>query len=344
MFNKSISNQSTFFLKVSKGMMMIFNKKNEEKKVEIIVKSHRLNTAIQTMSLIEIRILQLAIIDARETGKGLDTVTPLEISAKRYAEAFNVNMPAAYKAIMSAEKTLFNRQFTFIDDKKKIKTRWIQQVAYLENEGAIEIIFTTAVVEEISRLDSFEKKQFFSKYMLEQTASLKSTYSVRLYELLVQWLTAKKTPVFEFEQFRGQLGLAVNEYEKMSDFKRRVLDLAVKEINDKTDLKISYEQVKKGRTIVGFKFTVHEKLKPKTVSSSSTTRDQNTPDLFHTMTDKQIVFFASKLSTDSSFTKHADVGESTGDFESRIKTMLADPAKQMKFMPQLRSVGYEPRA
>ena len=43
---------------------------------DIIVKSNRLNMAIQSLSLPELRIIQLAIIDARETGKGLNTDTP----------------------------------------------------------------------------------------------------------------------------------------------------------------------------------------------------------------------------------------------------------------------------
>ena len=43
---------------------------------DMVVKSNRLNMAIQALSLPEIRIIQLAIIDARETGKGLNTTTP----------------------------------------------------------------------------------------------------------------------------------------------------------------------------------------------------------------------------------------------------------------------------
>ena len=67
--------------------------------------------------------------------------------------------------------------------------------------------------------------------MLAQTAMLNSVYSVRLYELLVQWREGKETPIFELELFKGQLGIAVDEYKRICDFKRRVLDHAVKEIN-----------------------------------------------------------------------------------------------------------------
>ena len=65
---------------------------------------------------------------------------------------------------------------------------------------------------------------------------MKSAYSVRLYELLIQWLTAKKTPVFELSQFREQLGVSATEYPRMYDFKSCVLRVAINEINELTDI------------------------------------------------------------------------------------------------------------
>ena len=55
------------------------------------------------------------------------------------------------------------------------------------------------------------------------------------------------------------MGLGDNEYNRMCDFKRRILDMAVQEINEKTDLTVSYTQEKRARTITGFKFTVRTK-------------------------------------------------------------------------------------
>lgn len=75
---------------------------------DLVVKTNRLNTATQNLSLTEVRIMQLAIIDSRETGKGLTSDKPLTISASRYAEAFNVTRQTAFEAILSAEKTLFD--------------------------------------------------------------------------------------------------------------------------------------------------------------------------------------------------------------------------------------------
>lgn len=234
---------------------------DREKNMNEVVKTNRLNTVIQNLSLVELRLIQLAIVDSREKQQGLTADKPLFISAQRYADCFGVESHTAYEVLKGIERTLFDRRFTFINERRnEVKSRWISQVEYHKGEGGISIIFTPAVVREITRIDGYETA--FTKFLLEQTASLNSVYSVRLYELLKQWLEAKKAS-FELELMRGQLGLGVNDYVRMSDFKKRVLDLAVNEINEKTDLKVSYENVKKGRKIVGFNFKILEKPKPK---------------------------------------------------------------------------------
>lgn len=307
-------------------------------KSDLVVKTNQLNSAVQNLSLPELRIIQLAIVDARETGKGLDTKTPLRIDAMRYAQAFDTTRQNAYILMKQSEETLFNRRFTYFDhEKKPIKSRWLQDVRYLDDEGAIEVCFTRLVVECITRLDGAE--QFFTQYMLSQTANLNSVYSVRLYELLIQWKTAGKTPVFELSLFRGQMGLNDDEYKIMGNFKLRVLDLAVKEINEKTDLTVSYTQEKKGRLIHGFKFTV--KQKEKTKKEVKLDRDNNTLDMFYKMTDKQIDTFATKLANLPALSHKAPVGASMQEFISMIASDLRNEKKQSFYKPFLEQLGFK---
>ena len=255
--------------------MVLKNPKNE------VVKTHRLNTAIQKLSLAEIRLMQLAIIDARETGAGIDTVTPLPIHASRYAEAFGVTRQTAYEILIEAETSLFKRYFTFLDERdgKPVRSHWVSQAKYLDAEAIIEIMLTPAVVNEITRIDAIEAKTLFTRFALEQVASMKSVYSVRLYELLNQWKQAKKAR-FDLDVFRAQLGIEVDEYKAMNDFKKRVLQIAIDEINEKSDIQVSYEQEKKGRKITGFKFKVLTKDKPKNAKQESNSRDADTVDMF----------------------------------------------------------------
>ena len=119
---------------------------------------------------------------------------------------------------------------------------------------------------------------------------LNSMYSVRLYELLIQWREAKKTPLFDLKVFRGQLGVDDGEYERMCDFKSGVLNKAVKEINKHTDIKVDYEQEKDGKSIIGFKFKVLPKNKPKDAKKKESVRDTDTADMFtiEGLNDKQL--------------------------------------------------------
>ena len=306
---------------------------------DLVVKTNRLNTATQNLSLSEIRLMQLAIVDARETGKGLSTDKPLTISASRYAEAFNVTRQTAYEAILKAEKTLFDRRFSFLDtDNRMVKSRWVQRVKYLDDEASIEVILTFDVVNEVTRIDGYE--QFFTQYLLEQTATLKSAYSVRLYELLVQWKTARKTPVFDIEVFREQLGVNSTDYERVYDFKKNVLDVAVKEINEKTDIQTSYDQVKRGRKIIGFKFVIKEKPK----KTENNQRDPNTSDMFMIdgLTDKQLWRISRHkefISTYSSLAK-GDAGKSWSAYSDFIVDEIKKDASKFSKNRPIRKYLY----
>ncbi len=231
--------------------------KNDKQK-DLVVKSNRLIQAIQTLSLSETRLLQLAIVDARESQRGLTIDKPLIIDARRYADAFGVSLDAAYLVMTEAEESLFKRQFTIEgNDGIPVKSRWIQDTSYRRGEGRILVTLTRVVVQEITRIDGFEK--YFTQYRIEQTANLSSVYAVRLYEMLIQWVSVGSTPIFKIDLFREQIGLGDNEYKMMSDFKKRVLDLAVHQINEHTNLKVSYKQHKSGRNIIGFSFSYTRK-------------------------------------------------------------------------------------
>lgn len=317
-------------------MSSMFTKKSKDE----VVKTHRLNTAIQKLSLAEIRLMQLAIIDARETGTGIDSVTPLPIHASRYADAFGVTRQTAYEILIDAENSLFRRYFTFLDemDGKPVRSHWVSQAKYLDDEAIIEIMLTPAVVKEITRIDAKKNKTLFTKFALEQVASMKSVYSVRLYELLTQWRKAKKVG-FALDVFRGQLGIDENEYKAMSDFKKRVLDLAVREINEKSDLNVSYTQIKKGVSIVGFEFKVLTKNNPKNTRQESTVRDADTADMFTVkgLNDKQLGRIARNPQFIADYNHMVSstslAGQSTQAWEFEMINRLKKDASQFKKRP-----------
>ena len=249
-----------------------------------VVKDNVLINASYSLDLVEQRVVLQGIVKSRETEKGFTALNPVSIHASEYEKQFGVTKDGAYKALKDAVQSLFERQFTFTelqDGKLKvIKSRWVSQIAYVDDLAEVQIIFSPAVASMCSRLE-----KHFTSYDLDQVSKLNSKYAVRLYELVIAWKATGKTPEFSLAEFRNKLGLIDNEYTAMNNFKKYVLDLAVKQINEHTDIKLDYEQHKKGRTISGFSFKFKQKVKQQKIEQQQ--RDPNTADLFTKMTDAQ---------------------------------------------------------
>ena len=303
---------------------------------DLVVKSNQLVQALQSLTLAETRVIQLAIVDARETGKGLDTATPLELNAARFAKAFNISNDAAYLALTEAEDSLFKRQFTILhEDGTSTKSRWIQDANYRKGEGKILITFTRVVVEHVTKIDGTEL--YFTSYYLKQTANFSSVYAIRLYELLMQWKSIYRTPIYELEKIRGQLGIEENQYSRMESFKRRVLHVAIEQINESSDITVEYTQHKKGRSISGFSFN----FKPKKNASLKVVNTKPPSYFFSKMTDSQRHFFANKLSELPEMGSYSQGTESYQQFAIRIVEMLKDAQKFDELFPYLQKVGFK---
>ena len=305
--------------------------------MSLVVKDNSLINASYTLGLVEQRLILLAIIEARETGKGIDTETFLEIHAQHYADRFHVDVKNTYAMLSDAVMTLFNRQVTYmtVDEKRnkpeKRVIRWVSGISYVEGAGIVKLRFAPEIVPLITRLE-----QNFTSYELMQVANL-NLYATRLYELLVSWRSTGKTPTIEINDFRSRIGLVDNEYKAMCDFKKRVLDPAIKQINEHTDITVTYEQHKKGRIISGFSFKFKQKKQPQIEAK----RDPNTPDFFVKMTDAQRHLFANKMSEMPEMGKYSQGTESFQQFAIRIADMLLEPEKFRELYPYLEKSGFQ---
>ena len=306
------------------------------KETRLVVKDNALIDASFNLSLVEQRLMLLAIVEAREI-QDLTPDTPIEIKASSYREQYNTDSSEAYKQLAEATKQLFNRQFSYVDKYKGedaiTVSRWLNEATYINNKGTVVIYLNRNVISMISRLEAN-----FTKYLLDQVSDFKSQYSIRLYELLIKYKDIGNSKKYTIEEIRSLLGIGVNEYKVLADFKKRVLDLAVKEINDKTDTTIKYEQFKEGRTISHILFKIGKKLAKKKKDS----KDLNTVDMFTGLSIKQCLMFGDKLSKDTAFQNHykANVGENIEDYAERIATMLSDSFYVTEWMPYLETVGY----
>ena len=75
--------------------------------MKLVVKDNSLINASYSLGLVEQRIMLLAIVEARETGQGIDTDTFLEVHAQHYADRFDINVNNAYSMLSEATQTLY---------------------------------------------------------------------------------------------------------------------------------------------------------------------------------------------------------------------------------------------
>lgn len=305
---------------------------------ELVVKDNALINASYNLDLVEQRLILLAIVEARESGKGINANDPLTVHAESYINQFGVHRNTAYQALKDACNDLFARQFSYqkINERGNIenyRSRWVSEIGYVDNEAVVKLIFAPAIVPLITRLE-----EHFTKYELQQVSNLSSAYAVRLYELLIAWRSTGSTPIIELSDFRQRIGVLDTEYKRMERFKTSVLELAIKQINEHTDITVKYEQHKRGRSISGFSFNFKQKKK----DSTSIERDPNTLKLSSKMTDTQRHMFANKLSELPEMGRYSQGTESYPQFAVRIAEMLQDPEKIKELSPYLKKVGYMP--
>lgn len=265
----------------------------------LIVKDNALVQASHKLNEVEQRLILLAILKIREKFDNVEQAQNQEITihADDYISVFNVERNAAYKSLRSAVLGLFEQKWGYQRINKRgnlevIYERFTQSAKYVEAEATVKFMFSTAIIPLLVELE-----RSFTSYQIEQVANLSSRYSMRLFEMLMQYYDKKiKKGWLEipYADLRFRFGLIENEYELMSNFKKFVLDRSVKQINENTDYTVTYEQKKQGRKIVGFRFEI--RLKNDQKAQKIKERDENTIDMFDNLTNKEREIVAQKNS------------------------------------------------
>lgn len=309
-------------------------------KRNLVVKDNTLINASYRLGLVEQRLLLLVVVAIRQQGQKITADTKISLHADSYKEHFGVSRQVAYQALKDGCDGIFGREYSYKDiteqGERVVRSHWVSQIAYIEQTATVELYFTPDVLAKITELE-----KHFTQYELERVAKLNSKYAVRLYEIVISWRNKGKTDLISLDDLRERLGLLPDEYKLTADFKKRVLEKSIDEINEKTDIKISYEQHKQGRNIKGFTFSI--KTPKNKTDKADNQRDGNTIDAFSSlgMTDKQRQMFASKLSQLPQLGHLAPAGADYADFARWIEQDLLDPERASFYRPYLAMVGYK---
>lgn len=160
--------------------------------------------------------------------------------------------------IKNAIPTLMQNALVHIEDENG--ERWSIAItdSYIKNDNkTVKFTFNKTVQKELEELRGY------TWLYLSNLTGMSSTYAVRIYEFFAMRLGSQnKKDTFDFDLNKLRIYLdCTNKLEDFRNFERTVLKKAEKEINEKTNIKMSYKKIKTGRSITNIKFTFSWKNK-----------------------------------------------------------------------------------
>ena len=162
-----------------------------------------------------------------------------------------------YQQLREATEDMGSRMFA-VEDNREYKQMWMfQEVKYLKGQGCFDIILSKSIQPYL-----FELKNNFTSYQLHSALKLTSKYAKRIYQLASQWKDIGETCVYPLDELKVMFGLKdpqgkkAEQFERISDLKKKVLDVAVRQINEHTDLSVSYHLIKESRSFQAVRFYI----------------------------------------------------------------------------------------
>ena len=174
-----------------------------------------------------------------------------EISISDYCELCGIEKDYFYQDIKDVIDNLDSKSFWVETDQKVFKFRWISEIEIIKRSGKVRLMLNSNLKKYL--LDLKEK---FTTYELYNILALKSKYSIRMYELFKSYSFQGKIRI-DLEELK-QLLYAEN-YKDYRGFRRRVIEPAINEINEFTDLEVSFDPITKGKKIIALEFTIKRK-------------------------------------------------------------------------------------
>ena len=196
-------------------------------------------------------------------------LTDYVFSIKEYCQVCGIDFKNGgnYVQIKKTLKGLRDKSFWLKDENgTEITVGWLAKVRINKGSGKI-----------IVRLDEDLQKYViglfanYTQYELLSTLPMRSAYSFRIYELLKSYAFTKKHE-FDIDELKGLL--AASHYVNFKDFRRFVIETAVKEINLYTDLEVSWEPIRKGRKVIKVIFYITQRDSWGTYLASSRAKKQ----------------------------------------------------------------------
>lgn len=214
----------------------------------------------QALKLNSAKLIRAAIMQVVRDDEELK---PYIITISELAELLNVPKSNIYRDIDDITDDILNNPVYIREDVGK-KVRWIKIPWVTRCEYNSDIGVALKLNDELKPF-LINLKDHYTQYTLDSILVMKSVYAIRIYELLQSEIMTRILPragtdiELSVETLKECCGCESKAYNTFSNFRNRVIDIAVKEINEKTLYTLSYDYVKKGKSVIGLIFHINMK-------------------------------------------------------------------------------------
>jgi len=232
---------------------------------ELIVKHNKLIEANYKLTLQEQKLILTL---AREITKEDKDFKECSFTVEELSRTLELNKKGYYSELKEITKSLISRVIQIEEHDGSLQINWLSSAKYYKNKGIVELSFDKKLKPYLLQLGKHFTKLEFSKIV-----KLNSVYAIRIYELCKQYQKIKERTI-ELKELRIMLGIVKTEYKLYGHFKDKVLKIAEREINEKTDINISFEEIKTGRKVTSIKFNIEKKEKQVKQIETSETKEK----------------------------------------------------------------------
>jgi plasmid replication initiation protein len=235
-----------------------------------VTKSNVLIEANYKLSTLEQKIILYLI---SQIHKDDDDFKMYRLPIQEFSELLGYRGSPKYTELREITKNLMRKVLEIREGQKLKQMSWVSYVEYDGNSGYVSLSFDPRLKPYLLQL-----KREFTTYRLKNVMELKSSYSIRMYELLKRWQYVGGFEI-RLDELRMMVG-AGNKYREYHNFKKRVLNPAQQEISGKTDIMFSYEEIREKRKVVSIRFHIKEKTIEPVVDAIEEKKDDPVDDQY----------------------------------------------------------------
>lgn len=225
------------------------NEIDKERNMLVVKHNDLIQKVSYNLTATEQKLIIYTISKIKPTDKELDKI---EIRVDDFCSICGIDKTYFYSEFKEIIDNLDNKSYWVQTDKKLFKFRWFSEAEYINGEGKVKVLLNTNLKQYLIDL-----KEHFTEYELYNILALRSKHAIRLFELFKSY-SYQNYISFEIDNLKHLLYLEDN-YKNFAHLKKYVLDKAIEEINEYTELEVEYKTITKGRKVIEIAFHIKKK-------------------------------------------------------------------------------------